>query len=357
VSLADLDLRRDSLTATDDPNSNEAVRNLVLDHATSMIFQRNYLSRMIRYDTQAAYRGTTSRGDLIVASHRMSRMIDPRRPRGPSHQQLQDLRRDASIQELRQQQQNLYDQIREKLNFIYRAEGQPIYNEYQQVKRDIDRLLKQKGRVLKAQLQADYDAAAPMQDMLAQITVNDAVLSPVQPPPAPVKYAFEERARIARAFFDPPSSAKHDGNLDRQVSIIEDFVSLCNRQERRPRKPRRTWGDGTATISSDDDRSDIDVKSECSESDAPLRCQFPLQCRPFQCLHCLGDATLPLHERQHVFGSKHSLQRHFHRHHQFQPGQSCPFPNVTCEQLALKSLMHFKSHAAGVHGIYMSEKG
>ncbi len=90
------------------------MRNLVLDHAISMIFQRNYLSRMIRYDTQAAYRGTASRGDLIVASHRMSRMIDPRRPRGPSLQQLQHLRQDAGIQELRERQQNLYDQIRDR---------------------------------------------------------------------------------------------------------------------------------------------------------------------------------------------------------------------------------------------------
>jgi len=69
---------------TDDPNSNEAVRNLVLDPATLMIFQRNYLSRMIHYDTQAAYRGAASRGDLMVASHRMSRMTDPRRPCRPS---------------------------------------------------------------------------------------------------------------------------------------------------------------------------------------------------------------------------------------------------------------------------------
>lgn len=34
----------------DDPKSNEAVRNLVIDHINSAIFQRNYLSRMIRYD-------------------------------------------------------------------------------------------------------------------------------------------------------------------------------------------------------------------------------------------------------------------------------------------------------------------
>ncbi len=236
--------------------------------------------------------------DLIVASHRMSRMIDPRRPRGPSLQQLQDLRRDASIRELREQQQILYDQIRKKFNFIYRAEGQPIYVEYQQVKRDIDHLLKEKGRALKAQLQADYDAAAPMQDMLAQTTVNDAVLSPVQHPPAPVKYAFEERARIARAFFDPPSSTKYDGNLDWQVSIIDDFVSLCNRQERRPRKPRRTWGDDTATISSDD-TSDIDVKSECSDltrhfdvnshSNASLSSVCTALATP--CYPCMNDNT------------------------------------------------------------------
>jgi len=138
------------LTEIDDPNSNEAVRNLVLDHASSMIFQRNYLSRMIRYDTQAAYRGTASRGDLIVASHRMSRMIDPRRPRGPSLQQLQHLRQDAGIQDLREHQQDLYGQIRNKSNFIYRAEGQPIDDEYQQVKRDIDRMFKEKRRALKA---------------------------------------------------------------------------------------------------------------------------------------------------------------------------------------------------------------
>ena len=356
VSLADLNLRVDWLTEVDDPNSNEAVRNLVLDHANSMIFQRNYLSRMIRYDTQAAYQGTTSRADLIVASHRISRMIDPRRPHGPSPQQLQHLRQDARIQELRERQLYLYRQIRDKFYYIYRAESQPIYDEYQQVKRDIDRLLKENGRALKVQVQADYDATAPMQDMLAQTAVNDAVLSPVQLPPAPIKYAFEERARIAQAFFDPPPSAKCDGSLDRQITIVDNLVSLCTRRERRPRKPRQSWQDNTTTSSSDDDTSDVNIKSECSESDTPPGCQFSFQCQPFQCLNCLSDATLPKLERQHTFGSKHSLQRHFDRHHRFQPGQSCPFPNDECAQLTFESLIHFKNHAAGVHGIYMSDK-
>ena len=68
VSLGKLDLNSDWLTEKDDPNSNGAVRNLVLDHATSMIFQRNYLSRMIRYDTQAAYREIDSLASYVKDS-------------------------------------------------------------------------------------------------------------------------------------------------------------------------------------------------------------------------------------------------------------------------------------------------
>ena len=147
-----------------------------------MIFQRNYLSRIIRYDTQAAYRETTSREDLIVASHRMSRMIDSRRPRGLFSQPLQNLRSDARIQELRDHQKDLYNQIREKYNYIYRAAGQSIHNKYQQIKRDIERILKEKKRALKIQVQGEYDAVASMHDMLAQIADRDAILFSVQSP-------------------------------------------------------------------------------------------------------------------------------------------------------------------------------
>lgn len=54
-----------------------------------------------------------------------------------------------------------------------------------------------------------------MQDMLAEIVIDNAVFSPVQPPQAPLKYAFKESARIALAFFDPPSLPQSDKNLDR----------------------------------------------------------------------------------------------------------------------------------------------
>jgi len=38
ISLVDLNLRRDSLITINNLNSNEAMRNLIFDHVTSMIF-------------------------------------------------------------------------------------------------------------------------------------------------------------------------------------------------------------------------------------------------------------------------------------------------------------------------------
>ena len=190
---------------------------------------------MIRNDTQAVYRGTASRGDLIDAFHRMSRMIDPRRSRKLPASQLQELRRDARIQELRGRQQDLFQQIRDQFTFIYWAKGQPIHDEFEQIKRDIDCILKERKRALKSQLQAEYDAAAPTEDMLTLMAVDEAAPSPVQRAPAPIEYAFEERARIAQTMFHPLQSAKPDENLERQIAIVDDLISLCTRQEQRPR--------------------------------------------------------------------------------------------------------------------------
>ena len=97
------------------------------------------------------------------------------------------------------------------------------------------------------------------------------------------------------------------------------------------------------------------VKSE-SESDSSISHLFPVRCKPYQCLYCLGDTDLPLEERLHNLGSKYSLQRHFDRRHPFRVREPCPFPHPECAAVTLDSVMHFKSHAATVHGIYMSDR-
>ena len=115
-----------------------------------------------------------------------------------------------------------------------------------------------------------------MQDMLALMAVDEAAPSPAQPPPAPIEYAFEELARIAQTLFDPPQSAKPGGNLEQQIAIVDDLISLYTRQERRPRKSRRSWEDKMVIDSSDDHVSDTIIKSECSDTDTSVTDQAPL---------------------------------------------------------------------------------
>jgi len=54
---------------------------------------------------------------------------------------LQHLQQNTGIQELHKHQQDLYEQICDKFKYIYQAEGQLIYDEYQQVKQNIDHIL------------------------------------------------------------------------------------------------------------------------------------------------------------------------------------------------------------------------
>ena len=97
------------------------------------------------------------------------------------------------------------------------------------------------------------------------------------------------------------------------------------------------------------------VKSD-SKLDSLILYLFPVRCKPYQCFYCLGDTDLPLEEQLHNLGSKYSLQRHFDRRHPFRPCEPCPFPHPECAAVTLDSMMHFKNHAATVHGVYMSDR-
>ena len=138
VRSRDTNIRR----LTDDPISNDAIRNLVMDQASSTVFYRNYLSRMIRYDNQAICQGTPPRTQLIHSANRMSRLIDPRRPKDLTGEQRARIRQEAEIQELYGRRNKLSRRIRDGFKFIYRAKGQPIYECYKEAQRAVDRKIK-----------------------------------------------------------------------------------------------------------------------------------------------------------------------------------------------------------------------
>jgi hypothetical protein len=53
-----------------------------------------------------------------------------------------------------------------------------------------------------------------MQDIQAQLAGTAESVDPVLPTSGPLQYVFAERSRIATAFFDSPSAASADGDVD-----------------------------------------------------------------------------------------------------------------------------------------------
>jgi len=132
-----------------------------------------------------------------------------------------------NVQELHKYQQDFYKQICNKFYYIYQTEDQSIYDEYQHIKQNIDCLLKEKEQVLKMQLQTNYDMTALMQDMLAQLMINDVILFFVQSCLISVKYVFKKNACIAQIFFNSSLFIKCNKNLNQQIFIVNDLISLC----------------------------------------------------------------------------------------------------------------------------------
>lgn len=95
----------------------------------------------------------------------------------------------------------------------------------------MERLIKARERALKKQVQAEYDAIAPANDIQAQLEGNTESVDQTVPASGPIRYTFVEIARVAQAFFDPPSAFGTEGDVSWRVSVVNDLVSLCPRQE------------------------------------------------------------------------------------------------------------------------------
>ena len=341
---------------------------LAMDHMNSAIFQRNYLSRMIRYDIQAAYRGTDPRTDLIQAASRMSRLMDPRRPKKLTDKQKEEIKREPAIQELRSQSEKLYCEIRDKFTFIYRAKGQPMHDQYQRLRLDTYSAIRARERAILVDVQQTYDAMVPLQDMQEQINGNTQSIV-TQLTHDVLQYGFAERFRIANAFL---ASRSHTGyKMADRVVFVDDLAHLCRRYETQVavRKRKRSPSNEIKVESSESEGELEAVGFIISRSEEPIAkrtrsCESSLKSdlvkgKFFQCLICIGRAELSGDEHLHNYGSKYSLKRHFHRRHpKFEVNSYCchPRPLLECGKVIFEVGTDFLNHAARVHGIVMHER-
>ena len=316
----------------------------------------------IRYDVQAAYLGSEPKTDLIRAAGRMSRLMDPRRPKKLNNTQRATILSQSGIQQLLFTQQGLYNKIRKAFKFIYKAEGEAVHEDYRRARLQLYAAIRSQERAKLAQIQDEYDATVPLQDMLEQINGNTKPIN-AEFRLGEISYSFPERFRIAKAFFD--SKIAISSGTDSRAAFVNDLISLCTRLETRVHTRKRKFVHELDNITQDCIDSSIEFPL-VTGSPAPKAARveikpagsfIPTKCEPFQCLVCLGNARLSRQDRLHNYGSRDSLKRHFHRKYKaFECDLPCPHPDPQCATIFFASEAHFLNHAATIHGIFMDSR-
>lgn len=92
---------------------------------------------MVRYDTQAAYRGAASRTDLIHATGRMSGKSDPRRPKALNEEEQASVRQLPDLMRLHEARKSIHKTLRLRFKNIEQAAEDPIGKEYNKANRAI----------------------------------------------------------------------------------------------------------------------------------------------------------------------------------------------------------------------------
>ena len=345
-------------TMADDPNASAAVRNLVLDHASSAIFERNYLSRHIRYDTQAAFWGKHPRTELIRAADRMSRRMDPRRPTQLTDEQKHRVFREPDIDTLYRRRDTLRVKLERAKQTRDTVAVKDARRQLEDAKADAKCAMQARRRTLLDEVRAEHDKSAALQEIERQLGGHaplKASINDERTAEAP-SHVFVERVRVALAVRRTCTEGVACLGVDGRFEIMRDMIRLCDLQEtRRARRPRCSPLMEVESSSAVGAFTPPVEPTGLTEKPPVDLSELPLKCNPKQCLFCLGDQSMPYEARTHKYTTPSNMRKHTRR---CRPGLGlrlgpipCPHPNNRCRAEVLRNGRHFKNHAKRVHRI------
>jgi hypothetical protein len=140
--------------------------NLIVQHASSAVFQRNYLSH---YVTQDTHRGFEPQTAIIRVASGMSRSIDPQRPRSLSERQLAAVDRRPEVVLARRRRNGLARRGRAQFTTISRARGTAAYNVSREAHQTFLRTKKEMRKTVLKEVKTRYRTEQPVADILGQL--------------------------------------------------------------------------------------------------------------------------------------------------------------------------------------------
>lgn len=303
-----------------------------------------YLDQEVRFDTKACYLGRPS-NDVVQRMARLaSLMADASAPTELSPGQKAKLSRHPEVIRLCQRNKALTARIHAAgYRPIGAAKGTRLYEKKKTAEARLN--------CFKTRLRTDMMEKARKRHFRKADTIAfDAQFSGAQTssldvqPAGPIQYQLPERAAVVRLTCTPSDGLTEQGKLTRRIEAITARAALCRRQEtRRRRGPEPPI---------DPDESD----AVWADPDAGEEHQFPVVCKPTQCIFCLGDERKLYQGRIAEYSRPNKMMNEAERHLTGFASESpipCPHPRCKASGLVRPQAMAFKSHTAKVHKIML----
>ena len=332
-------VRWDALTLP--AHISDAQRNVILQHASSRVYEQNYLPRYITQDTQAAYRGLAPQVALTRLASGMSRTIDTRQPRHLNPEQADQLNRHPEVRLMMRTRDAIRKRVRSDHGSFALARGSELAESYHKARRDYQKTRKAVGRAILRQVQRDYRKQQALADIAKQLrerspqTGMSASPGPNAGSSDESDQLSDERLAVLLALFSEPKQDDSD-ECQRRSSAVNAVIKLCECQE--PSKPYVRRSERHCQPTNQHNFSD--------SKGSP----YPIRCSPTQCIFCLGNVALEPKTRQRSFRDVYTLRTHFTLVHlNLLPDDEaieCPHPK--CDQ-TLRHKQHLQNHALHVH--------
>ena len=136
----------------------------------------------------------------------------------------------------------------------------------------------------------------------------------------PIEYNIPERAEVVRLACNPGDGLSDREKFRRKIQVIEARAALCHRRETQRR--------GQPKSTAKQEESEGAVK----ESEEDAKDEFPMVCRPTQCLFCLGDERLPYLHPAFEYAKPNRMMNEVGKHlERFAPEDQVPCPHPQCK--------------------------
>ena len=325
-------------------NISDALRNLIMQHADTRTFLRHYLSRHVTADTLAIVRGLEPQDAVMHAACRMSRSIDPQRPRKLTRAQALSVNDDPDVRSLVQHRAILKDCLG------HRAMQN---EEYCLLGREIAKARQRKRHALLPEVQKRWDKQQAVADIEFQLAGGKFQPNWNKTVDATNGRSFEHKRLIQTVMTLPVANLEEE--LSRRHAAIAAVMAYCEVEEGGPRRdcnthPHEVSAPPNSSIEKRPNAASQNTQApgEHDKLDKAMLSVFHEK-RPTLCFLCLARKKLPLDKRVYRFGTPGDLSKHFRRRHLENIRDDDTIECGVCN-MPLDDKMHLQNHALRIHG-------